>query len=810
MVNLPVGDTFGIRLSGYYLDRDGYTLNLFDNSRIDDRHQYALRGSLRWEPTPSTTLDLMVQYFNEDDHRMRIQKQLCQRDPTGILGCLNASRGYETTNANTTAASALTSREFFAIQGLPTAFALGSFYGTDQYAGVVNPADPRIVNTDYTPTYRTSEWIVQGSLSHEFDNGISVKLSGNWQDVKLDSSQDYNLSVANRAGYAPGLGTLAFAAGGGLGAGLQAYLRPIANALIPNGPTGVLCTSLPEATNTGIYGGHSLCSATPQDLDRSDNYQKSWSAEGIVSSKWDGMFNFLLGGIYSELHLSENSYYVNAFPLDYASGVIGALSAAGSGAPPTATTSYYLGSPFFRSNTDDLRLKSYGIFGEAYFEFNDKLKLTLGLRYNHDQKAVTARTTLLFDAKPSPSGVLVPQGSPSLSSAVNLAALDFNPAVAGNQLFAVSEASFGEWTGRAVLDWKVSPDSLIYLSYSRGYKSGGINPPLSVGFGVPTTFAPEFVNAFEIGSKNQFGALTLNLTGFYYQYKDLQLSRIVNRTSVNDNVSANIWGIEAEAIVRPSRHVTVNMNFSYLNTEVSSDKFLANPRDFGAGRTDAVIIKDITNASNCAVASTSGNAAGVNAFVNTVNSLINSGAFAALGVQGGAGLRPTTAFPAGGGINSTGAFSLCSVLGAAASGGVPGLNPAVFGGISYHPAGILSNIRGNSLPGAPDFKFSAGVQYEAPIGNMSLTPRLDVTMTGESSGNIFGGPINSIDAFWQMNAQIQLDGPDKKWFVRAFIQNVLDDNPVTGLYVTDQSSGLFTNIFTLEPRRFGVAAGFKF
>jgi iron complex outermembrane recepter protein len=42
------------------------------------------------------------------------------------------------------------------------------------------------------------------------------------------------------------------------------------------------------------------------------------------------------------------------------------------------------------------------------------------------------------------------------------------------------------------------------------------------------------------------------------------------------------------------------------------------------------------------------------------------------------------------------------------------------------------------------------------------------------------------------------------------VQNLTNNSAVTGLYVTDQSSGLFTNIFTLEPRRYGVAAGFRF
>ena len=61
-----------------------------------------------------------------------------------------------------------------------------------------------------------------------------------------------------------------------------------------------------------------------------------------------------------------------------------------------------------------------------------------------------------------------------------------------------------------------------------------------------------------------------------------------------------------------------------------------------------------------------------------------------------------------------------------------------------------------------------------------------------------------------MNAQVQLNGADNRWFVRGFIQNIGNNNAITGLYVTDQSSGLFNNAFTLEPRRYGIAAGFNF
>ncbi len=93
---------------------------------------------------------------------------------------------------------------------------------------------------------------------------------------------------------------------------------------------------------------------------------------------------------------------------------------------------------------------------------------------------------------------------------------------------------------------------------------------------------------------------------------------------------------------------------------------------------------------------------------------------------------------------------------------------------------------------------------------MSLVPRFDINYTGESYGTIFNGNINRIKGFAVMNAQVQLNGRDDRWFLRGYIQNIANNNATTGLYVTDQSSGLFTNIFTLEPRRYGVAAGFKF
>lgn len=819
MFNLPIGDTLAVRVAGFYLNRDGYTKNLYNNTRIDGRNMYSIRGSLRWEPSIDTSFDLLGSYFREDDDRLRIQKQLCQRDPTGVLGCLDGRRDADRTNTNSTFTGTLGSKEFLNFNGIPLAgssasqtglgFGLNSLYGTDSYVGNPILTDPREVYTAFTPTYFTDETTVQGRFEHTF-GGIKAQLTGFYHETRVDSSQDYNLGVQNRALIQPALNTLAAAAGGALGAAVGSYLAPVAAALIPNGPTGDVCTSLPEETGLGSFGGFKRCSNVPLSYDRSNQKTKDWSAEAIISSDFDGMFNFLLGGIYVDGKVTNGDYYVNAFAIDYITGLLGSFTSLGRTAAGVATPPSFLGTPFFRNATAEFRLKSYGIFGETYFDFGDKLKLTLGLRYNNDRKSVRSRSTL--------ASFLVPYTQTgSAFDSPYLGTYDADPVTPGVQDFARRNRTFDEVTGRAVVDYKISDDHLLYASYSRGYKSGGFNPPVQVpGLTVPDTFNPEIINSYEIGSKNTFdnGRFTFNLTGFYYKYKNLQLSRIVARTSVNDNIDADIYGVEADAIFRPNRNFAVNMGASYLKTKVTTDRLFVNQRDPGGGRSDAVIIKDITNGSNCAVVpTTAGNAAGSNAFVGFANNYINARV-----LSGGnlvertaanpntAPLQGPTAFPTGSNIASTGAFSVCSVLS-----GLAGAAGANFGGIQVLTDGVAVSIKGNELPQAPVAKFSVGAQNTFEFDNgMSLVPRVDLTYTGESYGNIFNGPINRIQGYEQVNAQIQLNGMQDRWFIRGFIQNAFDNNATTGLYLTDQSSGLFTNIFTLEPRRYGVAAGFKF
>jgi iron complex outermembrane receptor protein len=74
-------------------------------------------------------------------------------------------------------------------------------------------------------------------------------------------------------------------------------------------------------------------------------------------------------------------------------------------------------------------------------------------------------------------------------------------------------------------EWDVAPQSMAYLTYSTGFKAGGLNvaPPALVN-GKPPVYQPETLNAYELGIKNRFfdDRLQINIEGFYWKYDNKQ------------------------------------------------------------------------------------------------------------------------------------------------------------------------------------------------------------------------------------------------------------------------------------------------
>ena len=127
------------------------------------------------------------------------------------------------------------------------------------------------------------------------------------------------------------------------------------------------------------------------------------------------------------------------------------------------------------------------------------------------------------------------------------------------------------------------------------------------------------------------------------------------------------------------------------------------------------------------------------------------------------------------------------------------------------PLGVSQSLDGNQLPGSPNYKVSIGAQYTFDLkGGSSIVLRGDYSYTGEFYSRPQNSPIDRIPNFEQINAQIRFNGPDNRYFARLFVQNLQNNDSITGQFLTDPAAGLYTNIFTLEPRRYGASIGFNF
>jgi iron complex outermembrane receptor protein len=209
-----------------------------------------------------------------------------------------------------------------------------------------------------------------------------------------------------------------------------------------------------------------------------------------------------------------------------------------------------------QNGTDDSR--SYALFGQTTFPIVGPLSLTAGYRYTWDQVVQNNYGTGFFD----PTDGWYNTGSQTPSAPV------------------FTSVSYGNWGSHTSLDYALTKDNLLYASWGRGYKAGGIDFNGAAVSGTSGAleripYLPEFLNAYEIGSKNEFlnHRLRLNLAAFYYNYKDLQTFELTNYGPRTENAAqATIRGAEAEWTWLALRNLEFDGSYGYLDARY--DQFL--------------------------------------------------------------------------------------------------------------------------------------------------------------------------------------------------------------------------------------------
>ena len=444
------------------------------------------------------------------------------------------------------------------------------------------------------------------------------------------------------------------------------------------------------------------------------------------------------------------------------------------------------------------RTKSYAAYAQASYKFDDRLTITLGGRYTVDEKGyknvaqITPFTQFVGTyVAAQNAAVAAGQPLPFPNAAGYRAVLPFNndratflnttcggvtpgtfAAVGSNVIVGTvpnyfvtrcGERTFKYFTYRIAADYQITPDSLIYASYSTGVKSGGFGSPFTTTT-QPTgefgTFEAERVRAIEIGTKNSFfdRRLQLNAAIFYNRYKDNQVQGTqfvvtgpntgVGIATVANSGDTEAPGAEFSFIAKPVPRLTLRGSVTYLRAR------------------NTVAPLGIFTSGLCTISTGSGPCV-----TNPVESRAGLGS----------GFFPN-----------------------------PLTNPELFVAIR-NSAGVITGYdslffgQKTRVQNTPDWSGSFGASYEIELGGDStLTPEFDVLYSGDyilsaTAPNVIQKAYAKVDARITLRTRDGLS-------LQGFVQNLTNISTLGRITTgTLSAQGTYS-----DPRTYGIRLGYRF
>src|SRR5690606_15151603 len=218
--------------------------------------------------------------------------------------------------------------------------------------------------------------------------------------------------------------------------------------------------------------------------------------------------------------------------------------------------------------------RSSALFAQIDYDITPQIHATLGVRYTHDRKEGVERIRLpAWHPYAIPAGTVLDlnlDGAPdtvtTADQIVNYVA-DLHPRTGQT---GTPKDSWNHTTGTFGLQWTPNDDTMVYGSYSYGYKSGGFNLAT-----FSPSVEPETIDALEVGVKQTFGrTVQVNAAAFSYRYHGLQTviqqkvgPGAATAALVNLN-EATTKGLEIETVWSPTSHFRVLANYSYLDATI--------------------------------------------------------------------------------------------------------------------------------------------------------------------------------------------------------------------------------------------------
>ena len=705
----PLSDTIAARVDAVWSKRDGFYHDVTNNRDVNNRDRYFVRGQLLFEPSDATTLRLIGDYSRKNEDCCGAV--YLDRAFNPLIGGLNDP-------AQNNIVRVLTDL------GQPA-------------AGLSNPFSRNI-------------WVSPGRsfLGKTRDGGVSLEINHDFGGAKLTS--------------------------------ITAYRQYKNEQAADNDYSAV--DILYRSADGGGYA----------------RQFKTFSQElRLQGSALGGKLDWLIGGFmaHERLNLSDNQKFGSQYGRFatcriisggglagfYAPTQPGCLSATGRATVATFGADIINGFDTLdainnRGATQDRYSqlsKNYALFTHNIFSITDSLKLTLGARYTWEKKDFNAtfgnnntgcqalQSTLIDDLSSTSATVRALAGS-----LIGLGCQG-NSTAELNGVSIASKRSDSQFTGTAVLSYKINEDLMTYASFSKGYKAGGFNLDRSAlksatfPFAATTggaqafvgnlQFDPEIVNAYEVGIKYGTRPFSLSLTAFRQEFKNFQLNtfngsvflvQTVNGCSSSlsggdrDAVAATgacplkdvgygvlSQGVELEAALNPTRHLAFNFGVTHSSTEYRNDL---------------------------------------------------------VGNKSGAPLDPA-----------------------------------------------LRMLPGKQMSNAPRWVATSSASWTPELGTSGLSALVyvDGRLTGDYNTGSDLFPQKAQDSYLLVNARLGLRGPDQKWAVELWAQNLLDQNYTQAAFNTPFQAGgasasfvdpqfpggrQMFSAFLAEPRTYGVTLRGKF
>ena len=309
------------------------------------------------------------------------------------------------------------------------------------------------------------------------------------------------------------------------------------------------------ATAVPILGVHDIDVAN-------DRAGHSYTGEFDLTSKPGGKLDWIAGGFflyqrynegvleyqYNNSASNQAAYLASAYNSYAAFGLPVNLSPSN---PYLSETAGFNGPVAFETR-DTQKMVSLSAYAQATYHITDSLRITLGGRATDDNQIGVIQDYF---------------GLPDR----NANGLPYN----------TEKAKFRKGTGRLELEYDITKLNTVYAMISNGIKPGGANlNPQAVA--VPLVFSPERVDAYELGSKNEFfeKTLRLNVSAFYNKIHDYQVDSedpIPFQGGLTNIKEAHVDGVEAEATQLLPQGFRLDGNFTAQESRVDNHQQLLDP-----------------------------------------------------------------------------------------------------------------------------------------------------------------------------------------------------------------------------------------